>query len=125
MSAQHTPGPWKVCSASEGRCKCGQVWSEPGDMPVAIVTIGKWGDDFASLRFIENDSAGTIGARVEAYNDQITYGEVDHELGIANARLIAAAPELLQELRHIIGDDLSQHTASARATIARAEGRQP
>lgn len=33
---KHTPLPWKVCGASEGKCSCHLIWSVPADCPVAV-----------------------------------------------------------------------------------------
>ena len=77
-----TPGPWRACHG--GECSCRQVWSIPGDCPVftaketdpkEVVQVGlahhKWGD-----------AADMI------------YGEIPEQMTFANARLIAAAPDL-------------------------------
>lgn len=32
---EHTPLPWKRCSANEGKCSCGLIWSLPADCTVA------------------------------------------------------------------------------------------
>lgn len=40
-----TPGPWRKCTASEGRCRCGTIWSIPLDAPVAECN-SKWGDGY-------------------------------------------------------------------------------
>ena len=70
-SAAHTPGPWSACGQDRGGCSCGQVWSRAVDQPVAKAnTI--WGDDL-----------------------EHPYGEIPFAEMVANARLIAAAPELL------------------------------
>lgn len=45
----HSPGPWEHCSASDGQCKCRQIWSIPEDAnivtakPIACVHH-EWGD---------------------------------------------------------------------------------
>lgn len=59
--------------------------------PVATVTVGDWGDDFPAVRLT---STNPLDAKVEAYMEQYTYGTVSEELAMANARLIAAAPEM-------------------------------
>lgn len=63
----HTPGPWQACSCGH----CGLVWSLPGDYCVADV----------------------LGAD-SALADQEPLPKEARE---ANARLIAAAPDLLAE----------------------------
>ena len=63
--AEHTPAPWKYCQADkEHGCSCGLIWSIPNDCVVAM-TIFK-DDDHTK----------------------------PHEVAVANAKLIAAAPEL-------------------------------
>jgi hypothetical protein len=125
----HTPGPWKTCGANEDRCKCCQIFSIPADIPVAIASIGKVGDDYPSIRFMNGDRPGTIGARVEAYMDQIPYWDVSEEQAFANARLIAAAPELLAMLKSLSAvfndrnfTDRAGYGPRIDALIAKAEG---
>jgi len=128
----HTPGPWKTCGANKDQCRCCQIWSVTADLPVAIASIGKIGDDYPSIRFADGDSPGTIGAKVEAYMEQITYWEVPEEQAFANARLIAAAPELLaagrealsllEKLMPMAPDRDYDALRLTRAAIAKAEG---
>lgn len=59
-----------------------QIWS--ADYPVAKVISGKWGDDYAALKIINPG----IGASVEAYIEQITYGEIREEISKKNANRI-------------------------------------
>ncbi len=66
--SKHTPGPWKTCGASAGRCSCGLIWSEPADCIVAMLS-----DDEESPP-ITSDEA------------------------VANATLIGAAPDMLAAL---------------------------
>lgn len=107
MSA-HTPGPWRHCRGSNpDGCICGLVWSIPEDSPVAEA-------------FGESDEAG-----------------VRHppEVRAANARLMAAAPELLEACRTALAlmegmeefHDGAEGTDARRAieaAIAKAEGRE-
>ena len=104
MSAQHTPGPWVV------------VWSPKTGRPVGIDAPN------------DADIPGAVGGVVR----QNGIGMPGSALGCANARLIAAAPDMLAALREIsdsiIGDDvpgreLRAIARTARAAIAKAEGR--
>ena len=88
---KHTPGPWSYCCD-----KCLTV-SAP-DHPIARIEHGAWGDTFPSLRQI----GPSIGAKYEPYIEMIEYGEIDEETAIANAHLIAAAPELLAALEYVL-----------------------
>lgn len=66
-------------------------------------------------------------ANVRPHIARVIYGDT------ANARLIAAAPELLEALKHLdnainepsLGIDLIEASDKARAAIAKAEGVQP
>jgi hypothetical protein len=50
-------------------------------------------------------------------------GGIDAATAVANARLIAAAPELLNALKQLVDTPVSDSAyRAARATIARAEG---
>jgi hypothetical protein len=84
----HTPGPWHACS--NGKCSCKTV--NCADYPVAKITTGNWGDDYASIRLVGDSS---LDQKAEAFMAQFTYGSVNEETATANARLIAAAPDLL------------------------------
>jgi hypothetical protein len=107
----HTPGPWKACGCG----KCGQV--SCSDHPVCKVERGDWGD-----------------------SAEMVYGHIPIEEGDANARLIAAAPDLLEALKCVewvmsgsgprfcsdCGHDRSRGHAkgcSVAAAIAKAEGK--
>lgn len=68
-----TLGPWKICGDKRGGCICGQVWSIPADFPVATATLS---------------------------DDEL--GEIPIEQMKANARLIAAAPDLLEALQNLV-----------------------
>jgi hypothetical protein len=77
---------------------------------------------------LDSEASGTLG-HVRAF---IPSGEIRHgmevqmrwEEGLANARLIAAAPDLLDALKRIdalspYGDDVNHARAIARAAIAK------
>lgn len=88
----HTPGPWHACH--DGECSCKIV--SCAYYPIARITVGKWGDDYPALRLVGTSSLDT---KAEAYMEQITYGEIGDDTATANARLIAAAPDLLKALK--------------------------
>lgn len=71
--SKHSPGPWRACSA--GDCLCGLIWSIPADSPIARALPGNEEED---VRYPPDAVA-------------------------ANARLIAAAPELLEMLKRLAG----------------------
>jgi len=99
MSAQHTPGPWSVGSST--------------------VTINGAGHSALAI-WPPKAKAGKRGKQICLVAPIYDWNETDE----ANARLIAAAPELLEALRH-----LREHGVSPRAwdmlnaAIAKAEGR--
>ena len=128
--SQHTKGPWRACN--DGECRCLTV-SAP-DQPIAKVISDKWGDDYPALRLVGPSS---LEQKVEAYMEQITYGEIDPEEAKANARLIAAAPDLLEACKAAIANSEktlaedggfrqpeAQHVFDmVSAAIAKAEGK--
>lgn len=96
MSAQHTPGPWCV--------------EDPMDFELTIVEAGK---ETHEWRFIASCSLP------DGDNDQdFTSGEVQ-----ANARLIAAAPELLAACQEIVRTGLLEEAmhGDQRAAVALCE----
>lgn len=121
----HTPGPWRACH--DGKCSCKTV--NCADYPIAKITVGAWGDDYAALRIVGESS---LDQKVEAYMEQITYGEVDEKTATANARLIASAPDLLEALQKIAAiedqqfggdwDEIIEAREIANAAIAKATG---
>jgi len=102
MSAAHTPGPWEVLT------------DEP-DSYCAIESNG------LTVATIEGMDVYAVAAE-----DCYDYGPVT----AANARLIAAAPELLKALTQMIDWDGGKRTAidamaNARAIVAKATGAHP
>jgi hypothetical protein len=103
MTTKHTPGPWYVGS---GTYECRNIYS------VASVT----------------DDEGFTYQPIVATAEDDGIGCWD-----ANARLIAAAPDLLEALRSAVNDadawgladDECDWLPLARAAIARATGEQP
>lgn len=114
-AATHTPGPWRVVTRNSGR-----VFNEISVRPKQSIGFGL--------------STTSPVCRV------VWYGDV----GIANARLIAAAPDMLKSLQDLadaaqarenpMGDpcallaaqaNLRDATKRARSTIAKATGSEP
>lgn len=94
--AKHTPGHWEArpWPREEGKF---QIW---GSHP------------------------GSKGSTFRAWVASVRAGELSDETNEANARLIAAAPELLAALWKIAGDTYDDNAEKiARAAIAKAEGR--
>ena len=64
-----------------------------------------------------------------AHFGSLSFDGADHDWALANARLIAAAPELLAALKAMAdraewyGDEDADSLCGARAAIAKAEGR--
>ena len=97
MSAQHTPGPWKVLEHS---------WSD-----TSIVAEGfDHGICLLDINHATEESQ-----------------EADEALMAANARLISAAPDLLEALRGVlrVADRATVEFDAARAAIAKATGSKP
>lgn len=118
MELNYSPLPWHACN--NGECSCKQVWI--AEHPVAKVTSGNWGDDYPSIRLIGSSS---LGLTAEPYMEQITYGEVSEKTAVANARLIATAPELYEVLKKLT-ERLSQNGGiiplCAKLVLKKAEG---
>ena len=94
MTAQHTPGPW---TWKEGQHSITRSWNNK-DHQVAFV-------DYRKLTWHEDSNCA------------------GRESG-ANARLIAAAPDLLESLQGFIqgAEAMGWNTDKARAAIAKATG---
>ncbi len=96
--SKHTPGPWQACH--DGKCKCGYVFGDGGRVFVAKA-IGR-------------------GDGVDPWPIE--------EIQRANARLIAAAPELLEACEEFVrkcecGEAKSKHSyKQMKAALAKARG---
>lgn len=114
--AKHTPGPW------EWRDVAGAGLSIYGDVSA---TMGK---DFAHV--VEIFGLGACGApRFQiSYERWVQFPKRDwDEMQQANARLIAAAPDLLDALRTVVAADLEptsyeQLLKRVRTALAKATG---
>lgn len=119
---KHTPGPWELCrhlqskEADEG-CSCGYrgvVYGPDTDVPMAICQPGH-----------DPEPAGQEGLGPQRYPRAVE---------LANARLIAAAPDLLEACELLLATygelhalhDLGECEASvkARAALSKATGEQ-
>jgi hypothetical protein len=106
MSAQHTPGPWVI---------------KPATGPEKEHLYF----DVKPVLAVDDPYRGSVCTVHDAENiEGITVAESE-----ANARLIAAAPELLDVLRDCLHfmemaelDDDEPHVVAARAAIAKATG---
>ena len=83
---KHTPGPWKLCfhlssKENDSKCPCGfpgHIWGSDGDNVVC-----------------------TIGPIIVPGEEALSPGRYKRETEIANAHLIAAAPDMLEALEAI------------------------
>ena len=91
MVREHTAAEWKACH--DGKCKCKSV--NGAEHPIANIISGKWGDSYPSIEYDKNG---------KPYIDDnfLEYGEIPEEEAIANALLIAAAPELLDACEYAL-----------------------
>lgn len=99
MTTQHTPGPWTAIE------KFGVLGSVKGGV-IRKYTNGTSQDQLFMVCSVQDDNGGT-----EATN--------------ANARLIAAAPDLLEALQHLLvahGEQLDYAFQQAQEAIAKATG---
>ena len=115
MDAKYTPGPWRLLPIGGGK-----YYGTKVEIGGALVTI--WGTGKRIYKASEREIA--CGWEPEDGMDH-----VEDETDYANARLIAAAPELLAALRAMLThmgmdeDEWNRPTfAQARAAIAKAEG---
>lgn len=117
-TAQHTPGPWRI----SGSCFVKQSPDKKYFHELIVET-----HDAPSNR---RPSIATVNAR--AYVDTPKQALRPDKEAEANARLIAAAPELLEELEQLVGFldryphqlsvDISGYLDSSRAAIAKVKG---
>jgi hypothetical protein len=107
--AKHTPGPWFI-DESKGPILQGG----------AKATVGVW----AQARF--DEACDSDDDEIEPEDEKWVcgaWGTLSHE-DIANARLIAAAPDLLEALEDLLSgrDSDIDWRVAARAAIAKAKG---
>lgn len=103
MAAKHTSGPW-------------EVWNGTDVFPVSDLNARKHIADCDP----DNAPAGSIARKYEHPRTDMTYGEA-----MANARLIAAAPEMLDALisADFLLKKLGHSLPNVKDAIAKAEGR--
>lgn len=118
----HSPTPWSFCGEKRGGCPCCTIFEATGSHPVAHIVSGSWGDDYPALRIV----GGTFDQKVEAYSEQITYGEVDPEVAKANAAFIVRAVNsheaLVKALENMIAICRLQPLQTKRSNKHRREG---
>jgi len=68
------------------------------DYPIANVTCGDWGDYYPSIKL----TGPSMDTKAEAFMDGMPYGNVPREEAEANARLIRAAPKMLEALEDLV-----------------------
>ena len=111
MGAQHTPGPWIPghLGIDDHPCQCRSVVSEGYAGGICTVHV---------------ENSEKVGSRsiAEGFNDCPPQDEA-----VANMRLIAAAPELLNAVRALLSLHQAHHNdpihAQAREIIRKSEGR--
>lgn len=98
--SKHTPGPWSICR--NGECSCGFIWSGCEEMHIATA----------------------YDVRSIGHFDHASDAAPSREEAMANGRLIAAAPELLEALRGVlrVADRKTDEFDAARAAISKATG---
>jgi hypothetical protein len=120
----HTPGPWLLASDAQGPC----MVMHPTLRGVAIANLG---EAFVPANGYHSPTTSAGEPCAEAPTRVTHHGE-----RVANARLVAAAPDLLAALREVVAvasaptetaerdrHDLNECFYLARAAIAKAEGR--
>ena len=105
----HTPGPWNLLRGGievQSESNNHEVHAFVNGIPVPIAEI------YRNITVEHDDPVGTY--------------EISEAEGLANAALIAAAPDLLAALKTIIEDrprDVFGAIQAAESAIAKAEGR--
>lgn len=114
MSAQHTPGPWSI---------------DPEDLqadPDSVFSVGIWAPGSDERVMVAHVSAFGLHSEMRGGTEYISPTEPepsDLDTAKANARLIAASPDLLEALRiaeHSVGD--IHALGVVRSAIAKATG---
>lgn len=120
MNTKHTPGPWTLHPCNDGRPQAVDMGHEGESFVAWTFTVGK------GETIVADCSAYSNGNRGRGYRRASTRGEVE-----ANARLIAAAPDLLEALQKVLAfaetpvsmsADHDGILAEVRAAIAKATG---
>lgn len=111
---KHTKGPWMICGMNKSSvkfdicktltpetekrfCGCGMIWCD--DYPIAIVTVGDWGDEYPAIK-VENP--GAIAEPAVPYIEKLVYGTIPIELALANALLISKSPNMKKLLERAV-----------------------
>ncbi len=104
MTEQHTPGPWEYIASTEHH---------------GPYVSGPFGGDICDCYAMSNPSA--LSVRNGGDSKPIPF---QHEHADANARLIAAAPDLLEALRAVVSvaDRKTVEFDKAHAAIAKVGG---
>lgn len=102
-----------------------QTLGQTAPQPAQAHTPGPWtqGKKYPAI-ILSNNENGNRFVATTCRNSDDEYQPTEKEL--ANARLIAAAPDLLEVLKEIVetlDDDCSEGFSKARVAIAEAEGR--
>ncbi len=108
---KHSPAPWSVHPFTADRCNLHEVPSESGNFMAAEIFIG---------------SGDVLIGGFQHYSPSQGYPSPSFEQMQANARLAIAAPELLEELEHLVYEfdphGKSAEFDKARSAIAKAKG---
>lgn len=100
----HTPGPWTLKHTDSGNEFTGLVMADDGTSQICDTGVAFW-----------------YNRRAQGVDSKITNPII--ERANANARLIAAAPELLEAgLMWVTGGDMDDFDKAIRAAINKAKG---